>query len=178
MSERHYLGHTLGGEVLNRGFVFDANVWIFLQGPLQDHESWQSKAYSAFYSDVIKAGSEVYLPLVVATEFANRCLTLLAQASGWNRQAGKIHAEKDYLVWSKDACDSLNAIVGDSTRIDDDFSSVKLEPLYDEIERGRLDFNDHLIIDLCRRHGLTLVTHDADYADIDLPIVTANKRLS
>lgn len=181
MSDRHYLGSVAIKEAALEGpFLPDANVWLFLYGPVQDHRSWQAKAYSAFFAEALKRGAAFYLPQIIATEFVNRSLTLLAETSGWNRKTdGKLHAHKDYPFWAKDACDSLHAFVSDVSRVADRFDEIDLEALYDEVENGgRLDFNDHLIANMCRSLGMTLITHDADFSGMDLPIITANKKLT
>jgi predicted nucleic acid-binding protein len=40
-----------------------------------------------------------------------------------------------------------------------------------------MDINDLILAELCRSEKLKFVTHDADFASLDVPILTANRRL-
>jgi predicted nucleic acid-binding protein len=177
-AERLLLGRDeLGADRLAGGFLFDTNVWVYLQGPLQDYMSAPARAYSAFLGRVIAAGGSLHLPQLVLAEFGNVALNILAKANGWQPGSAKIHQHADYKKWVVDVCDSIHAVASDCARLDDGFSDLDLADLTAKIERTKLDLNDHLISEICRRKGLILVTHDRDFAQVDLPIVTANRRL-
>ena len=49
--------------------------------------------------------------------------------------------------------------------------------LIDEFEKADSDFNDQILAELCKRRNLKLVTHDADFRDRGLNILTTNPRL-
>ena len=55
--------------------------------------------------------------------------------------------------------------------------AVKDLELLNEFAAGECDFNDQVIIKLCKKEELTLITHDADFRDAGIPILTANHRL-
>ncbi|MEO7992756.1 MAG: PIN domain-containing protein [bacterium] len=40
-----------------------------------------------------------------------------------------------------------------------------------------LDFNDLVLVELCRHHDLTLITNDADFKGSGIPLLTANHKL-
>ena len=40
----------------------------------------------------------------------------------------------------------------------------------------RLDFNDKIILDVCKAHNMILLTHDADFKDTDIDILSANQK--
>lgn len=177
--ERLLIGRDdFSGERLAGGFLFDTNVWVYLQGPLQDYLSAPARAYSSFLGQVISAGGTLFLPQLVLAEFGNVALNILAKANGWAPGGAKIHQHNDYPQWAADVCDSVHAVASDCSRVDDGFCALDLDGLTSQIASTKLDLNDHLIGDICRRNGLTLVTHDRDFAAAHLPIVTANKRLA
>lgn len=39
------------------------------------------------------------------------------------------------------------------------------------------DFNDQVLAELCKSRNLTLVTHDGDFKDLGLNLLTANQSL-
>ncbi len=179
MAERFYLqgsDQCQLDEVLPRGLMFDANVWLSIGGPFPDKPK-RVAAYSAVYKRALESGAEIFIPQIVAGEFLNRAVVMLARADGHDGR-GKIHAAANYGAWIKEACDLLHAILGDHTRLPDGFDALEMEPCYAAAEAGGLEFHDILIASLCRRNGLTLVTDDADYKGQDIPIITWNQQLS
>ena len=54
---------------------------------------------------------------------------------------------------------------------------LEMNELLDDYAAGGFDFNDQVITELCKRKGLTLITHDGDFKDSGVPILTANKKL-
>jgi len=181
MSDRHYLQGSKKGippEILSGGVIFDANIWLSINGPFQDDVADRARAYSGLYKKILEAGGEVYLPQVVACEFLNRAVWIQAEADGFKRGSGKLHQAADYPTWIREACDLLNAVVGDSRRVADGFDNLDLAPVYASAEAGGLDFHDVLIVKLCESFGCVLVTDDRDYAGQDVAIITFNQRLT
>lgn len=180
MAERHYLQ---GAEKCDEtalfpgSFVFDANIWLSISGPFEDKIRARADAYSGFYKKAIETSSRVYVPQLIASEFINRSIMILAKADNFDHQC-KIHQADGYNKWIKEGCDLLHAVVDGNTRLPDGFDNVDLEKCYQDAEAGGIEFHDILIAALCARHGFTLVTDDADYAGQDLPIITWNQRLT
>lgn len=52
-----------------------------------------------------------------------------------------------------------------------------MNELLKDYAAGDSDFNDQVIVELCKREDLTLVTHDGDFKGSGIPILTANKNL-
>ena len=40
-----------------------------------------------------------------------------------------------------------------------------------------LDFNDKIILDVCKTHNMVLLTNDADFANADIDILSANQKI-
>jgi predicted nucleic acid-binding protein len=62
-------------------------------------------------------------------------------------------------------------------RVESGFKTVDIIGLITDYEKGASDFNDQVLAALCRSKGLILVTHDADFKDCGLTIITANREL-
>lgn len=63
------------------------------------------------------------------------------------------------------------------TRIERGFASVDVETLLNRYQKGKADFNDLILTQLCKRQGFTLVTDDVDFRGSELKILTGNRRL-
>lgn len=181
MAERVYLQGPKKGWAPNyfpRSLVFDANVWLSINGPFEDSNQARARAYSHFYKKAVEGGCTICLPQLVATEFLNRAIGIQAKQAGFDKSKGKIHQAVGYGDWIKEACDLLNAIVDGNKRLSDGFDGLDLEACYKCAEAGGLEFHDVLLVDLCAREHHTLVTDDADFTGQNVPIVTWNERLA
>jgi hypothetical protein len=49
--------------------------------------------------------------------------------------------------------------------------------LIDDYGDGKSDFNDLVLVELCKSKALKLVTDDGDFKGKDITILTANKKL-
>ncbi len=157
--------------------MFDANIWLSINGPYPDKIEARGRAYSAFYKRALEAGAQIVVPQLIAGEFLNRAVKIQADVAGFDYRC-KIHRADDYRDWIKEGCDLLNCVAGDHVKIADSFDSLELEPCFAAAEAGGLEFHDVLVVHMCRAGGHILVTDDADYAGQDLPIVTWNTRLT
>lgn len=181
MAERYYLAGPRKKlhECSNTAFLFDANVWLSISGPFQDHVPQRASAYSAFYKRILAAGGSVVLPKVVLSEFVNRAVHMQAKLAKFEKGPGvKIHDAPTYDDWIKEACDLTFHIVNDNTRVPDGFDNLDISACIGRAEAGGIEFNDVMIAEVCRRDGYILVTDDADYSGYDVDIVTFNQRLA
>lgn len=64
-----------------------------------------------------------------------------------------------------------------SERIESGFAALDITGLVDECENGDSDFNDLVLAELCRNRNLMLVTHDGDFKDHGLTVLSANPSL-
>jgi len=71
----------------------------------------------------------------------------------------------------------IRRILQHCNRIESGFDTLDIAALVDEYGKGNSDFNDQVLAELCRSKGLMLVTHDSDFTDTGLTIVTANQHL-
>jgi predicted nucleic acid-binding protein len=63
------------------------------------------------------------------------------------------------------------------TRVGNGFESLEIDALVDDYAAGDSDFNDQVLIALCKKEGLKMVTDDGDFKGCGIPVITANKRL-
>ena len=57
------------------------------------------------------------------------------------------------------------------------FESVDINAILTDYKERCPDFNDQMLVEICKTKGLKLVTHDGDFKDCGLILLTANKNI-
>ena len=155
----------------------DANIWLYIYGP-QRPDGKQAVTYSQALRRILDAQSRIYIDLLVVSEFINTYARLK-----WKLVKPEIEQFKDFrngLDFKPVACeivDGVRRVMNHCSRIEDNFMTLQLDSLFKAYANGDSDFNDHVIMEVCKREGLTLITHDRDFKGRRIPILTANRHL-
>lgn len=158
---------------------FDANVWIYTHGPKKPRPTGRMvKIYSQALKDIIAAGSQIYTDVLVISEFVNRYSRTLATMSHPNvKNFKKFRQTAAFKPIAKDTADATRRVLGLCKRVGSEFEVLRIAPLVDEYAEGNVDFNDQIIIKICKANKLKLVTHDGDFKGVNIPVLTANQKL-
>jgi predicted nucleic acid-binding protein len=161
--------------------LFDANIWLYIYGPQGNPADWKTRAYSNALASVLRANSSLYVEVLILSEFINRYARL--EHNLWVNQ-GKAHSDFKSFRNSAYFQPIASAIINDVRRIlshchrtEDGFETLDINSLLGEYERGKSDFNDQVLTALCRARDFTLITHDSDFKDKGLTVITANNNL-
>ncbi len=161
--------------------LFDANIWMYIFGPQGNPADWKTNIYSKALADLLRVGSEIFLDVLVLSEFINRCARLEHQILANSGQASQdfksFRDSPDFEPVAKSIRSNVQRILKHCTRIESDFVPLDIRATMDEYESNSSDFNDLVLAALCRSHGLALVTHDADFINHGLTVISANNRL-
>lgn len=170
-------GYTVGP---TEEFFFDTNVWMFLFAPLAGSKANKQKAYSVFLGEIITRGATIWINSQVIAEYVNRCLRI--EFEEWKKRTSKYGADykkdfrptSDYQSTLLDIKAQVSAILQKSTKQSDDFHIADVNALISSMGSS-LDYGDAVIIDLCKRKKLKLVTDDSDMTNSSLPftVITA-----
>lgn len=158
---------------------FDANIWIDLYGPSEPGNR-RVAIYSKALDRILHAQCAVYLDVLVLSEFINRVARIHFEIV---KDRMNFKNFKDFRRHSlfqetaKEISGSVRTLVKGCNCIDSLFSTVDLNQIITEFETAASDFNDLMILEICRANELTLITHDADFQNQDVPILTANRKL-
>ncbi len=161
--------------------LFDTNIWMYIYGPRGNPDDWKSRVYSGALAKALKVNSALFTEILILSEFINRYARLEHQI-----QVNKGAAPGDYkqfrnspafLPVAQRIAGDVRRILRHCKRIESGFEALDIAAMVDEYERGAFDFNDQVLASLCQSRGLALVTHDADFKDRGLSIITANTRL-
>ena len=160
--------------------LLDANIWLFLYGPNKPKDRGQ-KAYSQAFRNMINANSQIYIDVLIVSEFINRYARikweLKKDESQVSKNFKKFRQSKDFEPVAKEVANATGQVLKHCKRIKNGFETLEIDTLIDEYGEGKSDFNDQVIAVICKRERLKLVTDDSDFGVRGIPVLTANKKL-
>ena len=162
----------------NDRLFIDANVWLDVYGPV-GYQRATAKAYSRAVRDIRSSGCEVFLDALVLSEFINRFARIEQERLAPACVDFKAFRQTpDFKGVASDIASTVTRIAkACCRRCSSEFENTDIYGLMAEFDRGESDFNDLLIREVCKRNSLTLVTHDADFSQSGVDILTANRKL-
>lgn len=156
----------------------DANIWLYLHGPQQPQPPGYVETYTNAFKRILSAQSSVFIDVIIVSEFINRYARLQQ-----NLVTPSIENFKDFRkspffkLHALGIADGVRRILKNCSRIESGFAELRMNELLNDFAEGDSDFNDQVIVELCKREELTLVTHDGDFKGSGIHILTANKSL-
>ncbi len=161
----------------NDRLFLDTNVWLYLYGP-QKPKARLIDTYSRMLKRILDAGSRLYIDVLVVSEFINTCTRLKWQLATNRKIRFKAYRNApSFKSVARSVSSDAARIMTHCSRVESGFSDMASTELLNEFVSGKCDFNDQVIIRLCKKEELTLITHDADFKGVGIPILTANHRL-
>ncbi len=159
--------------------LFDTNIWFYLYGP-QGKSDAKTTTYSKALKQIISAKSRIVVNILILSEFANRYAR-----NEFNKWKGKgpvrefkgFRRHPDFLPIAQGIEVSIRKILSWSEKISTGFEKLDMNALLATFDSQKLDFNDMILVNLCKEKDLMFVTHDGDFADSGITILTANQTL-
>lgn len=163
--------------------LLDTNIWIYLFYPLGNYGIKTSNKYSSIYKKIINSKSKVIVPATVISEIFNTCLrfefSLLKDLDSKKYKDFKkdFRGTEEYQKSVEKLSETIkNIILKNSTVVNDLFEYINIDNIL--VIDEEFDFNDKLIIEICKKYGAKLLTHDKDFKkykiDFPLDILTFN----
>lgn len=160
---------------------FDTNIWLYIYGPQGAPNDPKSYTYSNALASAIRAKSNILTDVLVFSEFINRFARIEHQTLIRTRAAmqdfKQFRNSQDFQPIAQAITAAVRLILKFVTRMDSEFSFVDINALINEFETTPSDFNDQMLVRLCLTHNMQLVTHDSDFKNRGVDILTANQRL-
>lgn len=161
-------------------FLVDANIWLSVYGPQADPKDRKTMLYSGALAKIFKVQCTVFVDVLILSEFVNRYCRFefeLWKEQGLGKDFKIFRKSPAFRPVSQGVTDCLRRILKRSQRIGNNFDALDMESLLAALEKENCDFNDLVLAELCQRRRLKLITHDADFKELGLTILTANQRL-
>ncbi|MDP4226890.1 MAG: PIN domain-containing protein [Bacteroidota bacterium] len=157
----------------NQSVFVDANVLIYLFWPTGSY--WQEQNYATVFRNLLKQGNNLFVDFLIISEVVNRILRIEHQKLNPTQKFKEFRNSQD----GKDALADIYTIIKND--ILNRFSVVGKAFNKQETENclvvDELDFVDKAIVEVCKENSLVLLTHDKDFKDSDLDILTGNANI-
>ena len=159
--------------------LLDTNIWLLIYGPNRPNDS-RVKVYSQAFNNMIKAKSQIYIDVLVTSEFIN---SYVRTHVGFKKRKNAsidfkaFRKSKSFEPIAKSAADMMKRVLKDCRRIESEFEILTINSIIDEYAKGKSDFNDQIIATICEKNNLKLVTDDGDFKDTGIFVLTANKKI-
>lgn len=157
----------------------DTNIWVYIYAP-QAPDDWKTRVYSKALAKILTAKCRIFIDALVLSEFINRYARLTYQlntGTGSTISFKEYRRSPDFKPVAKEIVSSVRRMLKHCQRTESGFSSSSIEQVLTEFEEGDSDFNDQLMIELCKNNGFKLITHDHDFKESGLTVLTANKKM-
>lgn len=158
----------------------DTNVWIYVFCPQKPHDPLV-EVYSKAFRSILETEGHIYINSLIISEFINRSakfhFDLQKNNDNGIRNFKSFRQSPAFKPIALNITADLKRILGLSSRLECNFTGLDINTLINKYGEGNYDFNDQMITELCKHNGLTLVTHDNDFYNHNIPIITANPRL-
>lgn len=160
---------------------FDANIWLSLYGPQGAPNDPRTQIYSNALAEAMRAKSQIWVDVLVISEFVNRFARIEYDIQFPNRSRRpnfkQFRNSPDFQPISQAIAAAVRNILKFAARIESGFSIIDINALLLEFESNSNDFNDQILAGLCKNNSLVLVTHDSDFKGKGVDILTANPRI-
>lgn len=159
--------------------LVDTNIWLYLYGP-QHPKDWRTQVYSRALKWILKAQSRMFVDVLVLSEFVNRYARFeydLWKISSGSGDFKTFRKSSNFHPVGKAIAAAVRQIMRQVNCIESGLGSLDMSLFLNDYAAKCPDFNDQVIVELCRKNGLKLLTHDGDFKDSGIPIITANRRL-
>jgi len=161
----------------NDRLFLDANIWLYIEGPNAGRGN-VARIYGNALKNMMQAGSLIVIDVLVLSEFVNSYARKEHRQSNWNPNDFKgFRNSPGFQPIARDISNKVRKIVKRCERCESGFTQIDIENLMMVFQQANRDFNDEVFVRLCKREHLTFVTHDGDFANATIPIVTANSHL-
>ena len=155
----------------------DANIWLYLFGPEDRRNHW-NQIYSQVFNRILDANSQVYIDVLVVSEFINAYARMKQKIVAPYINSFKNFRSSPYFKpVAEDIADDVELVLSYCSKIESGFTALPMNALLNDYATGDCDFNDQVITEICKNNGFTLITNDSDFKTQEVPILTANSKL-
>lgn len=173
--------HDLTSYTFSSGeqILVDTNIWLYLfPAPGNPHHPF-AQQYSNAFSNLIRAQAHPVLDPMVLSEYLNRYCRI-----EWE---GNFKAQYPIFKQFRQSADFNSVASSAQTFVRRILSFGQIHSVSpDELDlnqaltdfvSGQFDFNDALLVDLCKKRNMKLMTNDSDFQRGGIEVLTTNPRL-
>jgi predicted nucleic acid-binding protein len=159
-----------------KSYFFDTNIWLYIYGPIGWPDE-RSDVYSRALKEIRNSEGTIYINCMIISEFINAFSRIeFKQQSDFTRYK-EFRNSLSYRAIAQEIAYNVRKILKNTLTCDPELQVIDLPGVMDIFEQGKYDFNDLLFAQICSAKGLVFVTHDKDFSELGVEILTANERL-
>jgi len=183
MGARYNIDEIQG--LTGKKIFLDTNIWIYLFGSFSDSQKSIVKKYSRAFKYLTQSNNKLYTDVTVISEFINRYQRHKFGIYKVNKNKMRnFDFKRDYKKTSdfKEHLRLVSSIVENKIlkwtfTANFNYENNDIRELINNFEEKAIDFNDLHIEKLCKMKNLILLTHDGDYSDSSIDIISCNPKL-
>ncbi|OCQ93326.1 PIN domain-containing protein [Oscillatoriales cyanobacterium USR001] len=159
--------------------LFDTNVWLYIYGPMGEQYPRYRATYTLALIRSRAAKARILLDVLVLSEFINayaRFIYNQLPAATKPAEFKTFRKSADFQPIGEEIARQSEKVIERCELIESGFTRVNLREMIGDYAAGQCDFNDQILVELCKANELKLVTHDSDFKNADVTVITANPR--
>jgi len=173
--------HDLNGYsfTFEEKILIDTNIWIYLFPPPGNPRNNFATTYSWAFLSMIRKGAIPVLDPSILSEYINRYCRI-----EWEVNFRSTYPKFKSFRKSPDFSTVVNAastfaanILAKSTLQPLEPGKLNLAQAIQDFRSGQLDFNDSILVNICKQLNMKLLTNDSDFLTGGIDILTANPKL-
>lgn len=173
--------HNLASYTFASGeqILVDTNIWLYLfPAPANPHQPFALQ-YSTAFSKLISAQAQPVLDPIVLSEYLNRYCRIEWEGNfkAQYRTFKCFRQSPDFHAVASSAKTFAMRILKFSQIHSVSPDELDLNQALTDFVSGQVDFNDALLVDLCKKQNLKLMTNDSDFQQGGIQVLTTNPRL-
>jgi len=166
--------------ITNSSIFFDANIWMYLFCPIGGYKPGLVNAYTRCFASILKSDNKIYTDFTVISEFVNAYLRLAGSLYRIQENINKFNYKRDFRGTTeyKDALRDAYTMVKSNILkkavvCNRNYDLSSMQSLADETDLN-CDFNDRHIVSLCNENRMYLLTHDGDFQQTNVDLISHN----
>lgn len=159
--------------------LVDTNIWLYLFPAPGNPQQFFAHQYSAAFSRLVSARAQPVLDPMVLSEYLNRYCRIEWEGNFKSQyQTFKLFRQSvDFQSVATSAHIFASKILSFCQTHSIPADELDFHQALTDFKSGQVDFNDALLIDVCKKQNMKLMTNDTDFQHGGIEILTMNPRL-
>lgn len=165
--------------VKDETLLLDTNIWLYLFPAPSDNRRNFTRQYSSAFKAILNTKVTIVINSLILSEYLNRYCRIEWEALHKTTypKFKDFRQSTDFASVGQKAASFAENILKFCSKKDDAFSAANIAQILSDFESGTTDFNDGLIADSCLRYNWKLITHDGDFTEGGIEVLTTNLKL-
>ncbi len=159
--------------------LIDTNIWLYLFPAPGNPQQPFARQYSSAFSRLVSAQAQPMLDPMVLSEYLNRYCRIEYEGHFKTRYSTfkQFRQSRDFSGVASCAGTFVSRILNFCQVHSLPANELDLNQALNDFASGQADFNDALLIDVCKKRKLKLMTNDADFQRGGIELLTTHPRL-